>query len=217
MRAARTIAAGVLVLVALGATFGACSAKPISSARVDGTVAKVGLAARTAIAHGALGLGIQVEISDKLNTCNVDHALGAVELILTFPGNSIAANTYDAGNAPGGQVEADFRVLNATCTETILRRGTGGTVTVTSTSGPTMTGSFDLLFDQDHIGGEFSALLCPDALGEAGLPFGSNSAAAPSASSPFDRLDGSVVGDPEAGVLGDVGDASTSGSSNCLP
>jgi hypothetical protein len=212
----RTIAGGAVLLATAGALAFACSAKSTSgAARVDGTVARTGLLARSAIAHGALGLGIQLKISDKLNTCSADHELGATELLLTFAGSTIVAGTYDAGVVQGGQVEANFRLLNSLCSESLLRNSTGGTVTITSVSGTTLAGSFDLLFDVDHIGGEFSAYLCPDALGEGGLPFGPSTASAPTATSPLGRLDGGVVFDPEAGVPTEVADAGE--SSSCQP
>ena len=219
----RSCALAMLVLAFVGVGIGgACSSKTSSSARVDGTVDKIGLSARSAVGHGGLGLGVQIAISNKPNTCEAEHGSGAVELLLTFPGRAILASTYDAGaGAQIGEVEADFVVHDASCNATIVRHGTGGTVTITAAAGNTASGNFDLLFGVDHIGGEFSALLCPDASGEGGISFAAGSGTAPSTGGPLGRLDGGTVNDPEAGVVGNEADASastsTSTSTSCVP
>lgn len=160
----------LLVLSLLAA---ACDSEPTSSpdtAHLDGTVARKTLTPRSALARyeplasGARGL--VVVVSDRESTCTAMHTQSATSVTLSLGG--LAPGTYAVVvKSPGsGDATAVFTVADQACKATVNENGTSGSINVKdvvsdlSNGTSRVRGSFNVVFADGTVTGDFDASLC---------------------------------------------------------
>jgi hypothetical protein len=141
---------------------------------------------------GSVG-GVSLDVQDAFFVNNNPGTTGTVVNLTSYPG--ACRETYIGGHFPSKSVAMGFQLaapgdgglgpvaapgkpvlagaywdsVDASC-QIATTNATGGTVTITAVSASQLTGSFDLMFGNDHVTGSFVASNCPAALSHQGNP-----------------------------------------------
>jgi hypothetical protein len=135
-------------------------------------------------ANAAVGLssvvmnGSTTESAVGAAITNVAGACGVLQMHGVLPDTStlvveVAADS--ASVAPGTYMvvsqgfgaSASYALTDQNCLPALTENATSGTVTISSV-GSSVNGSFDLMFDSDHLTGTFSAPICSFSLSDGG-------------------------------------------------
>jgi hypothetical protein len=115
--------------------------------------------------NGVTEAAVGAIITNIANACSVlqDHGNppGATALVVavTASGGSVATGTYDIVSQGFGAT-ASYATQDAMCNTSLNETASSGTVTLSSVSGSSVSGTFDLTFFSDHLTGSFSAPIC---------------------------------------------------------
>ncbi len=95
---------------------------------------------------------------------------GATSLVVAVSamGGSVATGTYGVVSQGFGAT-ASYATQDATCNTSFSETASGGSVTLTTVSGSSVAGTFDLTFGTDHVTGSFSAPICGYSAGDGGV------------------------------------------------
>jgi hypothetical protein len=174
--------ASMAAAVSIGATVAACSSSSggagSGTASVTGTIQGAAVPASDAVglssvASGGSEAAVGAIITNVASACTVlqDHGNppGATALIVAVSamGGSVATGTY-AVVTQGFGATASYATQDATCNTSFSENASGGSVTLTTVSGSTVAGTFDLTFGSDHLTGSFSAPICSYAPADGG-------------------------------------------------
>jgi hypothetical protein len=168
-------AAAKAVVVVLVATLAACSSSSgggSGTASVSGTIQGAAVPATDSVGlssvstqNGVSEAAVGAIITNIANACGVlqDHGNppGATALVVAVSasGGSVATGTYGIVSQGFGAT-ASYATQDMNCNPSLNETATGGSVTLTSVSGSSVSGTFDLTFSGDHLTGSFSAPIC---------------------------------------------------------
>jgi hypothetical protein len=173
--------------VCIPATVAACSSSSSGSsfgpgdATVSGTIQGatvpasdvVGLYYVATFDGGVSQAQAGVIVTNVANACGVLQAHGnppnatSLELVVSALGSSVATGNY-AIVPQGYGASASYATVDGNCNPSFVDGATGGSITLTTVSGSTIAGTFDLTFGSDHLTGSFSAPICTYSAGDGG-------------------------------------------------
>jgi hypothetical protein len=174
----RTFTAGLIVAAAVAVLGGsACSSSSSGgggsgSASVTGTIQGATVPSNDAVGlssvasnNGVTEAAVGVIVTSVNNACGVlqDHGnpANATALVVEVAamGSSVATGTYNIVSSGFGAT-ASYAAQDQNCNTTLNETASSGTVTISSNSGSSVSGTFDLTFDGDHLTGSFTAPIC---------------------------------------------------------
>lgn len=149
------------------------------TASVTGTISgesvpTVGVQAATFDYGGPLGVSAFVVLENQVPSCaqlingteHANHTTLTLQ-ISNKAASSIPAGTYSVGLVGTINTELYFTATSAQCVANGTVNATSGTVVLTSTA-TSYAGTFDVMFDADHVTGSFHSLPACDGLIDAG-------------------------------------------------
>ena len=151
------------------ATLGACSGA--GAATVQGTVSGTGLSPADAIFYAVSG-GTAIAVVNVGSVCGFlsqrEQPKNLTSLSFYITPAVVSTATYDVTQTT--TIQATWSITDATCTRTTNVAATAGTVTLTGVATDTISGTFDLMFDQDHVSGSFTAKPCNPSVDASTAP-----------------------------------------------
>ncbi len=178
MRRAWSTAATVSILAALPACSSSSGGGGDGTASVTGTIQGAAIPASDAVglssvASGSSEAAVGAIITNIASACSVlqDHgnppSATALVVAVSAMGGSVATGTYGIVSQGFGAT-ASYATEDATCNTSFSESASSGSVTLTTVSGSTVAGTFDLTFGGDHLTGSFSAPVCSYSASDAG-------------------------------------------------
>jgi len=171
-------AAMVSILAALPACSSSSGGGGNGTASVTGTIQGATVPAGDAVgldsvASGSSEAAVGAIITNVASACSVlqDHGNppGATALVVAVSamGGSVATGTYSIVSQGFGAT-ASYTTEDTTCNTSFSENASSGSVTLTTVSGSTVAGTFDVTFGSDHLTGSFSAPICNYSAGDGG-------------------------------------------------
>jgi hypothetical protein len=160
------LGAGAALSLACSSSSGGGQATANVSGTIQGRVVSTNDAVGLSSSSGSSEAAVGAIITSVRGACSVLQSHGnpssasALLLAVSAKGGSVPDGTYVV--VPGGQfgATASFSLTDADCNQVENLTATGGSITLTSTGGSAIAGSFDLTFGTDEVKGTFSAPIC---------------------------------------------------------
>jgi hypothetical protein len=152
-----------MVVLVLGSILVGCG-----PASVSGEVAGTPIESSDAIFHEGTFLvdSVEIRIGGPTSDMCADIAAGratkgGTALTLSITKDAVGVGTHTVGTS-GGLTVASAEKLDTACSDVLKKFASSGTITITTKETTRIQGSFDLLFDSDHLTGSFDARACAD-------------------------------------------------------